>query len=373
MVKLKSGWHVKLYPSVYFPADNPHLEEVAKRFNHRVDYECGDDYDCMVGDGLAEYKRVKAKMFSCDSDWDCGKDWFNPIDLMTAGVNAGLVGGNGQAGRVAGRGARRGASAEGGPCSFDPDTPVLLTDGTSKPINKVKPGDQVESGDPESGKHKGSRKVTATFVNHDDDLIDVQVEDLAGETRTLRTTSLHPFWDDTTHTWVQAGKLKPGHMLNTASDKHVRITAVKVRAGSADIYNLTVSGLHTYYVLAGDTPVLVHNSNCDVISGSLPGEKLAQKLRLESANSPFTESGQLTPDAISGSRLAMPGTKMGNKELQARFAERGGASQWGKYSTETHQSPYGDYQVHYYMNRVSGEVMYDYDYKVVMNRRGSAP
>jgi hypothetical protein len=26
--------------------------------------------------------------------------------------------------------------------------------------------------------------------------------------------------------------------------------------------NVTVDGLHTYYVVAGDTPVLVHNSDC---------------------------------------------------------------------------------------------------------------
>ncbi|WFE66017.1 hypothetical protein [Micromonospora sp. WMMD714] len=26
------------------------------------------------------------------------------------------------------------------------------------------------------------------------------------------------------------------------------------------VFNLTVAGLHTYYVLAGDTPVLVHNA-----------------------------------------------------------------------------------------------------------------
>ncbi|MEU9624099.1 toxin C-terminal domain-containing protein, partial [Streptomyces sp. NPDC048155] len=32
-------------------------------------------------------------------------------------------------------------------------------------------------------------------------------------------------------------------------------------------YNLTVDGLHTYYVLAGQTPVLVHNSNCDLPEG----------------------------------------------------------------------------------------------------------
>jgi hypothetical protein len=32
----------------------------------------------------------------------------------------------------------------------------------------------------------------------------------------------------------------------------------------ARTYNLTVEGLHTYYVLAGQTPVLVHNSSCTV-------------------------------------------------------------------------------------------------------------
>jgi hypothetical protein len=32
----------------------------------------------------------------------------------------------------------------------------------------------------------------------------------------------------------------------------------------ARTYNLTVKGLHTYYVLAGKTPVLVHNATCSV-------------------------------------------------------------------------------------------------------------
>lgn len=32
----------------------------------------------------------------------------------------------------------------------------------------------------------------------------------------------------------------------------------------ARAYNLTVDDLHTYYVLAGETPVLVHNSNCGI-------------------------------------------------------------------------------------------------------------
>ncbi|MFE1199740.1 polymorphic toxin-type HINT domain-containing protein [Streptomyces olivaceoviridis] len=267
MVKRQGEWHVKIYPGVYMPADNPHVNEVAAKFIQWVNYNCDSgDFYCLApsDDGSvtpADYTRVKGMMYSCEKGWDCGKYWANPSDTFAVGAEAGLVTGNGQGGRVAARGARRGASAEGGPCSFDPDTLVLLADGTSKPIVKVKPGDRVESGDPENGKHKGSRKVTAAFVNRDDDLIDVQVQDLEGKVRTLRTTSLHLFWDDTTHTWVQAGKLKPGHLLNTASDMHVRITAIKRRVGSADMYNLTVSDLHTYYVLAGATPVLVHNSN----------------------------------------------------------------------------------------------------------------
>ncbi|WP_433445548.1 IS66 family transposase [Nonomuraea sp. CA-141351] len=37
------------------------------------------------------------------------------------------------------------------------------------------------------------------------------------------------------------------------------------------MYNLTIDDIHTYYVVAGETPVLVHNSNCvPWITGKLP-------------------------------------------------------------------------------------------------------
>ncbi|MFJ5817981.1 hypothetical protein ACIQGT_29385, partial [Streptomyces sp. NPDC093108] len=45
----------------------------------------------------------------------------------------------------------------------------------------------------------------------------------------------------------------------------VQITATKHRAQSTKVYNLTVDDLHTYYVLAGGTSVLVHNTGlCDL-------------------------------------------------------------------------------------------------------------
>lgn len=153
--------------------------------------------------------------------------------------------------------------AAGGPCSFSADTPVLLEHGKSKAIGKVKPGDKVEAGDPRTGKHRGPRTVTAKLVHHDYDLVDLKIRNGQGKTYELHTTSRHPFWDDTTRTWIDAGKLTPGHTLNTANDEHAVVVAVKVVPGSADMQNLTVDDLHTYYVLAGETPVLVHNSNCD--------------------------------------------------------------------------------------------------------------
>ncbi|WP_051840975.1 polymorphic toxin-type HINT domain-containing protein [Streptomyces sp. NRRL F-5126] len=142
-----------------------------------------------------------------------------------------------------------------------------MKDGKTKPIGKVKTGDKVEAANPGTGKHKRARRVTATHINHDHDLVDLTIQTSAGHTHTLHTTSKHPFWDDTLHIWVPAGHLTPGHSLETATNHHVHVTAVHSHPGTADMYNLTVNQLHTYYVLAGQTPVLVHNSNCDLPEG----------------------------------------------------------------------------------------------------------
>ncbi|MDX3771536.1 MULTISPECIES: polymorphic toxin-type HINT domain-containing protein [unclassified Streptomyces] len=125
---------------------------------------------------------------------------------------------------------------------------------------QIKPGDRVESAEPGNGKHQGPRTVTAQLVHHDRDLVNVTIRRNNGHTAVLHTTSRHPFWDATLHAWVQAGDLTSGHALTTATDRHIRIVSVQALTGAADMYNLTVADLHTYYVLAGTTPVLVHNT-----------------------------------------------------------------------------------------------------------------
>ncbi|WP_416069775.1 polymorphic toxin-type HINT domain-containing protein [Streptomyces sp. AK02-01A] len=165
---------------------------------------------------------------------------------------------------------------KGAGCSFSPSTLVLMEKGKIKQIDEIKPGDKVETADPSNGRHRSPKTVTAQLVHHDDDLIDLNIQNRQGDNATLHTTSKHPFWDDTAHTWVPAGKLAPGHTLNTVAGEHALIMSISVRPGAADMYNLTVEGMHTYYVLAGKTPILVHNSNCAIPSASEAAFKAAE-------------------------------------------------------------------------------------------------
>ncbi|MFE4173619.1 hypothetical protein ACFRR7_16455 [Streptomyces sp. NPDC056909] len=59
---------------------------------------------------------------------------------------------------------------------------------------------------------------------------------------------------------MDATDLHPGQWLRTSAGTYVQITAITRWTQQSTVHNLTVANIHTYYVLAGDTPVLVHNS-----------------------------------------------------------------------------------------------------------------
>ncbi|MDF3301636.1 LamG-like jellyroll fold domain-containing protein [Streptomyces tropicalis] len=77
----------------------------------------------------------------------------------------------------------------------------------------------------------------------------------------LTTTFHHPFYDETRSAFVEAKDLKPGDVLQTPTGT-TEVTGVRLYHANTTTYDLTIGSLHTYYVLAGETPVLVHN--CDV-------------------------------------------------------------------------------------------------------------
>lgn len=149
--------------------------------------------------------------------------------------------------------------------SFVPGTEVLLADGTTKPIEDVEIGDKVAASDVETDDTQ-TRTVTRTIKGDGKKhlvTIAVDTDGRSGDaTSTITATDGHPFWLPDVGRWVDAGDLKRGQWLSTGSGTWVQVTAVKERTAQATVHNLTVEGLHTYYVLVGDAPVLAHNALC---------------------------------------------------------------------------------------------------------------
>ncbi|MEV6489416.1 polymorphic toxin-type HINT domain-containing protein [Actinoplanes sp. NPDC051633] len=158
---------------------------------------------------------------------------------------------------------KKGSDSADGPSgchSFVAGTRVLLADGSAKPISRVRPGDTVFTTDPVSGDTE--RKQVTRTIRTDDDKSFVKLSVKGGTGKnTITTTDNHPFWSATRGRWVDAGDLRPGEMLKTSAGTSVQVGAVKAYRGQHRTFDLTVDGIHTYYVVAGDTSVLVHNTN----------------------------------------------------------------------------------------------------------------
>ncbi len=179
-----------------------------------------------------------------------------------------------KAGEAVRTGYQRARAKLGGSCktsnSFVPGTLVLMADGTTRPIEAVKNGDKVLATDPETGetavetvtaeiKGDGVKRLVKVTIDIDGDKGDAVAS--------VTATDGHPIWVPELGKWVDANQLAAGHRLQTGAGTYVQITAIeRWTAQQTTVHNLTVSDLHTYYVLAGDASVLVHNCG-----GSQPG------------------------------------------------------------------------------------------------------
>ncbi|WP_346102959.1 SpvB/TcaC N-terminal domain-containing protein [Nonomuraea maheshkhaliensis] len=157
--------------------------------------------------------------------------------------------------------------------SFVPGTRVLMADGTAKPIEEVVVGDSVLATDPETGRTE-PRLVTGVITGDGEkSLVKVTVDvdgDQGDKTADVTATDGHPFWASSLGRWVDADLLQPGMWLRTSAGDYVEVDAVSEWSAPRRVHNLTVDGLHTYYVLADATPVLVHNVNCLNLPDRIP-------------------------------------------------------------------------------------------------------
>ncbi|MFC7219754.1 polymorphic toxin-type HINT domain-containing protein [Streptomyces polyrhachis] len=162
--------------------------------------------------------------------------------------------------------------------SFVPGTDVLLADGTTKDIEEVKPGDKVVVTDLETGKTT-TRKVAGAIVTEDDkEFVDLTVTTKDGDAALISTTT-HPFWVVSENAWVDAGDLKPNMHLRTPDGMTVELKGIRYFQKRQRTHDLTVTDVHTYYVLAGNAPVLVHNSNCSRMDWATQTEVLRSASR----------------------------------------------------------------------------------------------
>jgi guanyl-specific ribonuclease Sa len=172
--------------------------------------------------------------------------------------------------------------------SFVPGTRVVMADGSTRPIEEVDVGEKVLATDPETGE-RTARTVLATIIgsgskhlveitvdpttertvtgeNTGSEVEDEQVEQsgipgpvAAGDV--IIATDEHPFWVPDLGQWVDAVDLAPGTWLQTSSGTWVQVSAVQAWTQPATVHNLTVQGVHTFHVAAGDSDVLNHNTN----------------------------------------------------------------------------------------------------------------
>ncbi|MFD8915083.1 LamG-like jellyroll fold domain-containing protein [Streptomyces sp. NPDC059575] len=252
------------------------------------------------------------------------------------------------------------------PHSFTGATRVLMADGTTKAIDHIKVGDTIANSVP-GAKSTEAHKVTAVIVTHTDhDFVDLTVKDTAkrsvkagvksvakkaarkaafglaasaailgtlsashthgGQPATapvaavttsvkdtpdahLTTTFHHPFYDETRSAFTQAKDLKPGDVLQTPTGT-TQITSVRLYHANTVTYDLTIGTLHTYYVEAGSTPVLVHNFNAECELAKLPKWEGGQ------IEGRWTESGRGVEGIKSGDRATDPMAKNARKFLQ---------------------------------------------------------
>ncbi|MFF5055016.1 LamG-like jellyroll fold domain-containing protein [Micromonospora sp. NPDC000663] len=146
--------------------------------------------------------------------------------------------------------------------SFTGETRVLMADGTSKRIDQVQVGEKVLATDPTTGRTE-ERAVTALILGAGNkDLVEITVDTdgtKSDRTENLTATAGHPFWVADQKRWVEAKDLASGYVFETADHRPASVIATRKWTEYRQVHNLTVDALHTYYVVAGDRPVLAHN------------------------------------------------------------------------------------------------------------------
>ncbi|MFF1477326.1 polymorphic toxin type 27 domain-containing protein [Streptomyces sp. NPDC058301] len=151
---------------------------------------------------------------------------------------------------------RVGAEALVGRC-FPAGTKVSTERGPI-PIEDIRVGDRVWSAEPTTGK-RTLQKVTTLHRRTVDSL--VRIVTASG---TVEATDGHRFWVPG-RGWTEARNLRAGDIFQAQDGSADRVLGTSADQRTTLVYNFEVETTHTYFVFAGSTPVLVHNSCLEAV------------------------------------------------------------------------------------------------------------
>ena len=91
----------------------------------------------------------------------------------------------------------------------------------------------------------------------------------------------------------------------------------------------------------------------------ISARKLHRQLLAEEAASIFESDGTLRPEVIKASDRIIKSENLKNPKIPSGYS---------KYRTPSYRSPSGDFQVHFYKNDITGDILYSLDYKSKYDR-----
>jgi hypothetical protein len=251
--------------------------------------------------------------------------WFVPGGAAARGTELALAGGahfleDGVAAEA--RAATEDAAAS---CrnSFAGMTPVLMADGTMRPIEDVKVGDKVRNAEPDSSRTEIHTVTALHITDTDRDFVDVTISTSGGPEK-ITSTAHHLWWDVTTRSWTDATKLAPGDLLDTPGDGRATIESLNRYTSSFRTYNLTIDTTHTYYVLAGAVSVLVHNCGVDKLSQNIADHANGDALRPDGDGTHFVRG--VDPKALSHYVDGVVNERV--PDLEIRYLNKGRVGYW---------------------------------------------
>lgn len=135
-----------------------------------------------------------------------------------------------------------------------------MGDGTTKPIEDVREGDLVLANDPGSSDGPVVKPVLHTLNGKTMRLIEIAFDrnDDGVEDGSFAATGMHPLWTKNAG-WVNVEDITAGDELQSHEGSTLKVLRTTTKQGYSETHNLTVEGVHTFFIVVNGTSVLVHN------------------------------------------------------------------------------------------------------------------